>query len=48
MNEYADYVWSVYLLAGTLFGGLALMWWRSLRRLQQRQRLQATKEKQAP
>ncbi|MBF0401499.1 MAG: heme exporter protein CcmD [Magnetococcales bacterium] len=43
MSEYGEYVWGVYLLAGVLLGGLALMWWKSLRRLQQR--LQAAKER---
>ena len=38
MNEYAGYVWGVYLLAGGVLGGLALLWWSRLRRLQQKLR----------
>ncbi|MBF0161921.1 MAG: heme exporter protein CcmD [Magnetococcales bacterium] len=36
MNEYTEYVWAVYGLAGGLFGGLTLLWWSRLRRLQSR------------
>ena len=36
MNEYTEFVLGVYLLAGMVFGGLTLLWWSRLRRLQRR------------
>ncbi|MBF0463330.1 MAG: hypothetical protein HQL87_18365 [Magnetococcales bacterium] len=38
MNDYTEYVVGVYLLAGGVLGGLALLWWTRLRRWQQRLR----------
>ena len=36
MVDYTGYVLGVYGLAGGVLGGLALLWWRRLRRLRQR------------
>ncbi|MEO5350075.1 MAG: hypothetical protein H7836_10570 [Magnetococcus sp. YQC-3] len=36
MTDYTGYVLGVYVLAGGVLGGLALVWWRRLRRLQER------------